>query len=134
MTTLLSDATRRNPLIINSLAIMMITYHAVSLPSGIKQIIAEHTSILSASGSINFPKFVTRLRALAILPSSISVRLATQKMTSVIHLFAGPPISVSINNTKNGTIIILSTVSLLGKFITSTLLSNHIPLLRLLLP
>ena len=41
---------------------------------------------LSASGSINFPKFVTRLYFLAILPSNKSVRLATMKIANAIHL------------------------------------------------
>ena len=96
---------------------MMMTNHACNFPNGIIQIIAEHTSSLSAKGSMNFPKFVTRFLARAILPSSISVRLATQNKTNAIHLFAGPPISVNIKNTKNGTMITLKTVNLFGKFI-----------------
>ena len=127
MTIPLSAATRRNPLIINSRAMMMMTNHACNFPNGIIQIIAEHTSSLSAKGSMNFPKFVTRFLARAILPSSISVRLATQNKTNAIHLFAGPPTSVNIKNTKNGTMITRNTVSLFGKFIISALLSNHIP-------
>src|SRR5699024_10571692 len=75
------------------------------------------TSSLSARGSMNFPKLVTRFRALAILPSSISVRLARQNRTRAIHLPAPPATSVSIKNTKNGTMITRSTVSLFGKFI-----------------
>ena len=86
-------------------------------PISIIQIIAEHTRSLSANGSINFPKFVTRLYFLAIFPSNMSVRLATQNKMSAIHLFAGPPTSVNIKNTKNGTMITLNTVSLFGKFI-----------------
>ena len=98
------------------------------IPSGK---LAEHTNSLSASGSINFPKLVTRFLALAILPSKRSVRLAIQNSAKAIHLFAAPPTSVNIKNTKNGTIITRSTVNLFGKFMISTLLSNHILLLRL---
>ena len=45
---------------------------------------ADATKSLSANGSINFPKFVTRLYFLAIFPSSISVKLATIKIMSAI--------------------------------------------------
>ena len=63
----------------NSRLMMMMTIQAGSSRSSIIQISAEHTSSLSANGSINFPKFVTRLYFLAIFPSSISVRLAMIK-------------------------------------------------------
>ena len=39
---------------------------------------------LSASGSINFPKFVTRLCFLAIFPSRKSVNAVTAKITAAI--------------------------------------------------
>ena len=107
-----------------------ITNHAASFFVSIIQIIAEHTSSLSASGSINFPKFVTRLYFLAIFPSRRSVKLATQNNASAIHLFAAPPTSVSIKNTKKGTINIRKTVNLFGRFILQFLLSDHIPTLR----
>src|SRR5699024_1419014 len=107
----------RKPLIMNSLAMMTITTQAGSCPEGIRQIMAEHTRSLSARGSMNFPKFVTRFLALAIFPSSMSVRLAAQKITRAIHLLASPAKSVSMKNTKNGTMITRSTVSLFGKFI-----------------
>ena len=67
---------------INSRLMITITIQAGRFPSSIRQIRAEHTSSLSASGSMNLPKLVTRLYFLAILPSSMSVRLATIKMTS----------------------------------------------------
>ena len=56
----LSEAIRRKPLIANSRLMIIMTIHAGSLPSSTRQIIAALTSSLSASGSINFPKFVTR--------------------------------------------------------------------------
>ena len=64
----------------NSRLMMIMTIQAGSCPSSIRQIRAEQTRSLSASGSMNFPKFVTRLYFLAIFPSSMSVRLATMKM------------------------------------------------------
>ena len=48
----LSEATRRKPLMINSSCDDNTTIHAGSLSSSTKQISAEHTSSLSASGSI----------------------------------------------------------------------------------
>ena len=50
-----------------------------------RQIIAEQTKSLSASGSMNFPKLVTRLYFLAIFPSSMSVRLAMIKMATAMY-------------------------------------------------
>ena len=133
MTIPLSEATRRNPLMINSLAMITRTTITFSLFIDVRQISAVHTSSLSASGSINLPKFVTRLYFLAIFPSSISVRLATQKITSAIHLSAAPVISNNINTTKNGIKITRKIVNLFGKFII-TLLSNHNLPIRSLLP
>ena len=52
--------TDAQPLIMNSLAMITITIHDGILSSSIRQISAEHTSSLSARGSINFPKSVTR--------------------------------------------------------------------------
>ena len=106
--------------------------HCTCLLYTSRQIMAEQTRSLSARGSMNFPKFVTRLYFLAIFPSSRSVRLATTKSMREIHLLAGPPMSVSINRTKKGTMITLKIVSLFGKFITQDLLSNHILLLSLI--
>ena len=82
---------------INSRAIITSTIHVANFPDGIKQISAEQTKSLSASGSINFPKFVTRLSLLARYPSKKSVALAIQKSASAIHLSASPVIS----NNKN---------------------------------
>ena len=127
MTVPLLAATMRMPETMNSRARMMSTGQPGSTASSTKAMSAAVTRILSARGSMNFPKFVTRFLARAILPSSISVRLATQNKTNAIHLFAGPPTSVNIKNTKNGTMITRNTVSLFGKFIISALLSNHIP-------
>ncbi len=72
-----SAAMRRKPLIINSRAMIMMTNHAGRRLRSIIQIIAEHTSNLSARGSINLPKFVTRLFLRARYPSNQSVTLAT---------------------------------------------------------
>ena len=68
-------------LMMNSRLMMMMTTQAGSCPSSIRQISAEQTRSLSASGSINLPKLVTRLYFLAILPSNRSVRLATMNRT-----------------------------------------------------
>ena len=57
---------------------------AGSLPSSIIQIIAEHTRSLSARGSINLPKFVTKLFLRARYPSNQSVMLAAAKITRAI--------------------------------------------------
>ncbi len=62
-------AKSRSPVIKNSRLMMMITTHASTNPSGIRQIKADAVRILSASGSINLPKSVTRLRLRAISPS-----------------------------------------------------------------
>src|SRR5574344_1114552 len=112
----LSAATSLKPLIINSLAITIRTIHVGSLSSSIKHIKAEQTKSLSASGSINFPKFVIRLYFLAILPSSKSVSDAIIKIESAIHL-SYPVMSIIRNTTKTGTRITLRIVSLLGRFI-----------------
>ena len=51
---------------------------------GRKKLMIGGTSSLSARGSINFPKSVTRLYFLAIFPSSMSVRLAMIKIAVAI--------------------------------------------------
>ena len=84
ITTFSDAATRRTADIINSLAIIIITAIAGSLSISIRQIIAVHTSNLSARGSISLPKLVIRLYFLAILPSNKSVRLATTKIINAI--------------------------------------------------
>ena len=108
--------TDAQPLIMNSLAMIMITTQAGILPRAIRQISAEQTSSLSASGSMNLPKSVIRLYFLAIFPSSISVRLARQNSTSAIHFPPGIPGTIKATR-KNGIMIILSIVSLFGRFI-----------------
>ena len=133
MTIPLSDATKRNPLMINSLAIITITIHAANRSISTRQIMAEHTKSLSANGSINFPKFVTRLYFLAIFPSAISVRLATIKMAVAMYFPYSGKYGASKKNTKNGINITRNIVSLFGKFMQS-LLSNRIHKLRLPLP
>ena len=84
MTIPLSDATSLKPLMINSLAMIISTTHTGMSFKSTRHIIAEHTSSLSASGSINLPKLVTRLYFLAIFPSAISVRLAMINIASAI--------------------------------------------------
>ena len=95
---------------------MIITIHAGILSRSTSAISAEHTKSLSASGSINFPKFVTRLYFLAILPSKRSVRLARINIAAAIisPVIPSPGIYRNIRNT--GIIIVLNIVSLLGKF------------------
>ena len=54
---------------------------------------AEQTSNLSANGSINLPKLVTKLYFLAIIPSNISVMDAIANIANAIQLPKGmkPP-------------------------------------------
>ena len=111
-------ATSLKPLMINSLLMITITPHTGIGLSGIdtKHMSAVLTSSLSASGSINFPKFDTRLYFLAINPSSVSVSDAMIKIATAIYL-EFPTTSVSIKNAKNGIIITLNIVILFGRFI-----------------
>ena len=96
----------------NSLAMIISTTQEGILPSWIRIISAEHTNSLSAIGSINLPKLVTRLYFLAILPSSRSVRLA---MIKIAKESRSKPF---ISKITKGTIKIhLKIVSWLGKFI-----------------
>ena len=100
------------PLTTNSLARIIISIHPLIILSSINRHNAEYTRILSARGSIIFPKFVTRPRALAILPSRRSVSDARQNITSAaIYIF------IIKHTMKNGTATILPSVSLLGRFI-----------------
>ena len=130
MTTPFSAATSLKPLIMNSLAIMITTIHDGILPRSIRQIMALHTSSLSAKGSINLPKFVTRLYFLAIFPSSISVRDATIKIASATRRSTWSSGLKSNATTKNGIKITRKIVNLFGKFIIQFLLSNHSYLYR----
>ena len=88
---------------INSLATIIITIHGANVPSPTKQIMAEQTNSLSASGSMNFPKFVIRLYFLAIVPSSLSVIDAATKITSAAHF---PQLyGISSHTTKTGSVL-----------------------------
>ncbi len=109
---------------------MIMEIHAGRLPFAVKQIKADATNSLSASGSINFPKLVTRLYFLAIFPSKRSVRLATIKIATAAYMPALPRFGISMQTTKGTIRITRSIVSLFGKFMASSLLSNHIHMLR----
>ena len=74
--------TSLSPVTINSRERMIITATGSISRSKQRVIRAVITSSLSASGSKNLPKVVTRFCALAILPSSISVIEASAKTTS----------------------------------------------------
>ena len=90
-----------------------------------KKPFAEQISSLSARGSINFPKSVTRLFFLARYPSKKSDTEARQKKISAHHL--DPSISfISINVTNTGIRITRNTVILLGKFITNCSYIRHL--------
>ena len=111
-------------ILINSLAIMIITIQDGMAPFSMRQIIAEQTSNLSANGSINLPKLVTRLYFLAILPSSMSVSDAAMNKTApqsvnIVSVVDEKFVKTgsSITTMKIGTIISLITVSLFGRFI-----------------
>ena len=78
---------------------------------------ALKTSILSAIGSRNLPKFVTIFRSRANFPSMWSVRDAMAKINSA-HTVEYGISPHSINRTKNGTSTIRNTVSLFAVFIS----------------
>ena len=67
------EATRRMEVTANSRKTIKITNQGETIPVATKQTSALITRILSASGSINLPKFVIKLSLLAILPSRWSV-------------------------------------------------------------
>ena len=75
------------PETMNSLIITIIGIHAGSISLSTKISIAVNTNILSAIGSKNFPKSVTKLFFLAIFPSKLSVIDATIKIIFNIHIF-----------------------------------------------
>ena len=72
-------ATMRTPDTINSRETIITTIHAGRRWSSTKDMSAATTSILSANGSINFPKLVTMPRLRAIYPSAASVKEAIIK-------------------------------------------------------
>ena len=79
----------------------MMEIQAARLPWAVRQINAAATRSLSARGSINFPKFVTRLYFLAIFPSRRSVRLAIIKITTDASTFQMIMIVMLILNFDN---------------------------------
>lgn len=80
-TTIPSDAaTVLIPPMINSLDKITMSIQAGINPFSTIQQKAEYTNILSARGSIIFPKFVIILYSRAILPSIRSVKAATTKI------------------------------------------------------
>ena len=72
------------PVMVNSLAIITTTTHAGILFIPTSEIRAAATKILSARGSANFPKLVTRFLLLARYPSSVSVRDAIVNIMAAI--------------------------------------------------
>src|SRR5699024_1522092 len=86
---------------------------------------ADITSSLSAIGSMNLPKSVTRLRARAIFPSSKSVSDAAQNSPSATY--CAHLASTSANPTKNGTMHTRSSESRFGKFIPTTAFISFVP-------
>lgn len=73
-----------NPVTANSLAIIMIIAQAGMIPLLVNNIKAEFVSILSAKGSANFPKLVTKLFFLAKYPSKkICKRCQTENCTRI---------------------------------------------------
>src|SRR5699024_5906955 len=85
---LLDAAITLKPVIINSLATTITTIHAETLFKSISIIRAVVANILSANGSKNFPKVVTKFLLLAKYPSIKSVNEAT------INIIAGIILSV----------------------------------------
>jgi hypothetical protein len=116
----------RNPVIKNSLAIIVITIHAGTSRNGIstKHIKAADINNLSASGSKNIPISVIALFLLAIRPSKKSVIAAKQNIISARILLKIP--SISIKKIKQGTMHILATVSLFGIFINFSLIEINL--------
>ena len=118
-TTIPSLATTSlSPVTINSLASIITTATGSIQRSKVKLISATMTSSLSASGSRNLPKFVTKFCSRAILPSSISVNdaIINTAIASIVCSL-GPISKHSMNSINSGISTTLSTVSLLGRFI-----------------
>ena len=89
MVTLSDAANMRKPVMANSLATIIMTPHAGITPSSTSIIKADIVSTLSAKGSRNFPKVVTRLYFRAKWPSRKSVKAATQKTRDAARRVAG---------------------------------------------
>ena len=85
MTMPRSAAISRSAATTNSRATKMMHASTESSRIHVKRMNAVCVRILSAMGSMNLPKLVTRPRRLAICPSKRSVRLAAAKTSSAIH-------------------------------------------------
>ena len=94
-----SAQTSLNALTMNSLPIITIVTQAGIVASAVRQTSAEHTRSLSAIGSRNLPKSVTRLYFRAIVPSILSVIVAITKIAKAIVALYGVN-SVSLKSEK----------------------------------
>jgi hypothetical protein len=94
----------------------MVTHHHSS-PTMDSPTNAIPVSALSAIGSAIFPKSVTRLRLRAMSPSTLSVIIASTKITQATtrHTTESPP-STSSAQPKKGTMTMRSVVSAFGRF------------------
>lgn len=90
----LEAASIRTPATINSRIKIIKTTHEGKTCSSIKTTRAAKTRILSARGSINFPKSVISFRLLAKCPSTLSVIDKITKITSATQGFrkSRPPL------------------------------------------
>ncbi len=95
MTSPLLAATMRMPETMNSRAKMMSTGQPGSTASSTSAMSAAATRILSASGSMNFPKSVTSPRLRARYPSIQSVHEMRMKIPAAMRRFASMVISGS---------------------------------------
>src|SRR5699024_7703383 len=121
-----STRSKRKPVTANSREIITTTTHAGANPNSINTIRAAETNNLSANGSANFPKFVTKLSRRAIYPSNQSVQLAKIKIMAEIksaisisepsQLTAPHSKGTTVSTTKNGINSNLKNVNLFGKF------------------
>lgn len=135
ITSPLPASSKRKPVTASSRHKMIATPQAGTEPRTAKKINAVITNNLSAKGSANFPKLVTKWLRRAICPSAKSVKQATMKMiTPTNQLVAtGSPNTETEpagqlntnNNVKIGIKMIRISVNLFGKF---TLNYPHFPL------
>lgn len=114
-----SAAIKRSPLTTNSREIITTVIQAGTICILLKQTRAAQTKSLSASGSINFPKLVIRLRLRAICPSKKSVMQAAMKIISAIQFCPGRPNGAINITTKNGISTTRARVNLFGRFTLS---------------
>src|SRR5699024_5590167 len=129
-TTPSPEATKRKPVIANSLLIITITIQAGAICNSISIIKAADTSNLSANGSKNFPIFVIRLYFLAMYPSNqyvndekINIITAPNCVTGseLLPIFISPQLKSIVNIISiNGIKKILDTVILFDKFTLKT--------------